>query len=246
MLLRSKILQQTINTAFNFLYPTQCRVCKSQIGFESVPYLCDECWKNIDFIIHPFCDLCGLPNINGTCSDCNAKPPRYGKLRTIAFYEGALQQAIHLFKFEGRINLAKFLIKLIVYNIPSDFNISDYDYIIPIPIHKKRLNERGFNQSYVLSKGISEIAEVEVNTNVLIRRRNTSPQSSLDREKRLQNMIGAFGLSNEEQIRGNRILVLDDVFTTGSTISEAVNVLWNADPTEVDVLTLARTPIAKL
>ncbi len=246
MLLRSDILHQTINTAINFLYPTQCRICKNQIGLETVPYMCDKCWNNIDFVLQPWCDLCGTPKINGTCADCNDKPPRFGKLRTIAFYEGALQQAIHLFKFERRIYLAKFLIQIIINNIPSDCNIADYDYIIPIPIHKQRLNERGFNQSYILSKGISKKHKVEVSTDVLIRRRNTSPQSSLDRDKRLQNIIGAFELSNEEQIQGKKILLFDDVFTTGATVSEAVNVLWSADPTEVDVLTLARTPIAEL
>ena len=90
------------------------------------------------------------------------------------------------------------------------------------------------------------IFNIEVNLDTLNRSRNTLPQSSLDREKRLINMIGAFGLSNAEQIRGKKLLVFDDVFTTGATIKEAVDVLWDADPTEVDVLTLARTPIAKL
>ena len=246
MLLRSNILHQTINTAINFLYPTQCRICKNHFGIETVPYMCDKCWGNIDFVERPWCDLCGLPKTDGTCDKCNTKPPRFGKLRTIAFYEGAVQQAIHIFKFERRLYFAKFLIQLIIDNVPSDCDITDYDYIIPIPIHKRRLNERGFNQCFVLCKGISKKFKVEVKTDVLTRRKNTSPQSSLDRDKRMQNIIGAFGLSNEDQIQGKRILLFDDVFTTGATVSEAVNVLWSADPTEVDVLTLARTPVTEL
>ena len=246
MAFSSNFLQQTINSAFNFLYPTQCRICKNQIALETVPYMCDNCWNNINFVIQPWCDICGTSEIEGTCAACDTNPPRYGKLRTIALYEGVLQQTIHLFKFEKRINIAKYLIQLIIDNIPADCNIIEYDYIIPIPIHKKRLIERGFNQSYILSKGISNIFNIEVNLDTLNRSRNTLPQSSLDREKRLINMIGAFGLSNAEQIRGKKLLVFDDVFTTGATIKEAVDVLWDADPTEVDVLTLARTPIAKL
>lgn len=239
-------LQQTFNTAINFLYPTQCRICENQIGLSTVPFLCHICWDKIDFINPPFCDICGTPNIDGTCVECETNPPRYGKLRTIALYEGTLQQAIHLFKFEKRKNLAKYLIQLIIDNTSWDFNITEYDYIIPIPIHKIRLNERGFNQSIILSKGIAENYHVDVRTDLLIRRRNTSAQSSLDREKRKSNIIGAFGLVNREQLQGKKLLVFDDVFTTGATVQEAVNVLWEADPTEIDVLTLARTPMTRL
>ena len=242
MRLRLDTLQQTFNTAINFLYPTQCRICEKQIGLSAVPFLCNICWDKIDFINPPFCDICGIPNIDGTCEACETNPPRFGKLRTIALYEGALQQAIHLFKFEKRTNFAKYLIQLIIDNASWDFNITEYDYIIPIPIHKIRLNERGFNQSIILSKGIAENYDVDVRTDLLIRRRHTSAQSSLDREKRKSNIIGAFGLENREQLQGKKLLVFDDVFTTGATVQEAVNVLWEADPTEIDVLTLARTP----
>ena len=246
MMLRSDFLQQTFNTAINFLYPTQCRICEDQIGLYAVPYLCKVCWDRIDFVKPPFCEICGIPDIDGTCAECETNPPRYGKLRTIALYKDALQQAIHLFKFEKRPNIAKYLIQLIIDNTPSDCNMTEYDYIIPIPIHKVRLNERGFNQCIILSKGIAENCRVDVRTDVLIRRRNTSPQSSLDREKRLKNIIGAFGLEKREHLQGKKILVFDDVYTTGTTVREAVNVLWEADPTEIDVLTLARTPIVQL
>lgn len=242
MRLRLDTLQQTFNTAINFLYPTQCRICEKQIGLSAVPFLCNICWGQIGFINPPFCDICGTPNIDGTCAECDTNPPRYGKLRTIALYDGALQQAIHLFKFEKRTNFAKYLIQLIVDNTSWDFNITEYDYIIPIPIHKIRLNERGFNQSIILSKGIAENYHVDVRTDLLIRRRHTAAQSSLDREKRKSNIIGAFGLANREKLQGKKLLVFDDVFTTGATVQEAVNVLWEADPSEVDVLTLARTP----
>lgn len=242
MRLRTDFLQQTFNTAINFLYPTQCRICENQIGLYAVPFLCNVCWDSIDFIKPPFCEICGTPNIDGTCADCDTNPPRYGKLRTIALYKGALQQAIHQFKFEKRKNVAKYLIQLLIEHIPSDCNINEYDYIIPIPIHKIRLNERGFNQSIILSNGIAENYHVDVRTDLLIRRKNTSPQSSLDREKRKSNIIGAFDLEKREHLQAKKLLVFDDVFTTGATIQEAVNVLWEADPTEIDVLTLARTP----
>lgn len=238
---RPNILQQTIETAITFLYPAQCRVCEKQLGLESVPYMCGECWDGIPLIEPPWCEMCGIPNTEGKCDECATTPPPYGKLRTIAYYESALQQAIHFFKFEKRTSLAKPLTQLTMEHFPDDCNISEYDFILPIPIHKKRLRERGFNQATLLAKGIAKNVGVQVVTDALVRHRNTSPQSSLDREARQTNIVGAFELKKKEVVRNKRILVLDDVYTTGATVREAVKVLWDADPIEVDVLTLART-----
>ena len=119
--------------------------------------------------------------------------------------------------------------------------MSEYDFILPVPIHKKRLRERGFNQATLLANGIGKSEGVPVLTETLIRHRHTVAQSNLDREARQQNIIGAFEIRNPDIIRGKRLLIFDDVFTTGSTIREAVHELWTADPAEVDVLTLART-----
>ena len=243
MQLRPNILQQTLETAITFLYPAQCRVCEKPLGLESVPYMCGECWNDIPLIEPPWCEICGIPNIIGKCDACATSDPRYGKLRTIAYYESALQQAIHLFKFEKRTSLAKPLTQLTMEHIPDDCNITEYDFILPIPIHKKRLRERGFNQATLLAKGLARTTGIQVVTDALVRHRNTSPQSSLDREARQTNIVGAFKLQKKEVVRNKRILVLDDVFTTGATVREAVKVLWNADPVEVDVLTLARAVI---
>ncbi|MDE0484928.1 MAG: ComF family protein [Candidatus Poribacteria bacterium] len=240
MQVRPNILQQTLETAITFLYPAQCRVCEKQIGLESVPYMCDACWDDIPLIEPPWCEMCGIPNAKGKCDACATTPPPYGKLRTIAFYESALQQAIHLFKFEKRTSLAKPLAQLTMDYIPDDCDITDYDFILPIPIHKKRLRERGFNQATLLANGIAKNVGIQVVTDALVRHRNTSPQSSLDREARQTNIVGAFELQKKEIVRNKRILVLDDVFTTGATVREAVKVLWDVDPIEVDVLTLAR------
>ncbi len=237
---RPNILQQTLETAITFLYPAQCRVCEKPLGLESVPYMCDACWNDMPLIEPPWCEMCGTPNTEDVCDECATTPPPFGKLRTIAFYEVALQQAIHLFKFEKRTTLAKPLAQLMIRHISNDFNMADYDFILPIPIHKKRLRERGFNQATLLANGIAKTKNIPVVTDVLVRHKNTSPQSSLDREARQTNIVGAFELQRKEVVQDKRILVLDDVFTTGATVREAVKVLWNADPVEIDVLTLAR------
>jgi len=235
------LLRDISETAITFLYPAECRVCKEFLGATPIPYICNNCWQDIQFLEAPWCDICGTPVINGLCEACATAPPRYGKLRTLAFYQTTLQQAIHFFKFEKKRVFARPLIQLINAHIPSDCNIAEYDFILPVPIHKKRLRERGFNQATLLANGIAKTEGVPVLTDTLIRYRHTVAQSSLDREARQQNLRGAFTIRNPDIIRGKRLLIFDDVFTTGATIREAVSELWTADPAEVDVLTLART-----
>lgn len=235
------LLRDMYETAITFLYPAECRVCKEFLGVTTIPYICDNCWQDIHFVESPWCDICGMPNINGLCEACAITPPRYGKLRSIAFYQTTLQQAIHCFKFEKKKVLARHLIQLINAHIPSDCRIAEYDFILPVPIHKKRQQERGFNQATLLANGIAKTEGVPVLKDTLVRHRHTVAQSSLDREARQQNLVGAFTIRNPDIIRGKRLLIFDDVFTTGATIREAVSELWTADPAEVDVLTLART-----
>ena len=235
------VLREMFETAIVFLYPAKCRVCEDFLGVTSMPYICANCWQDIQFLEPPWCDICGAPDINGLCDACATSPPRYGQLRSIALYQTTLQQAIHLFKFEKKKGFARHLIQLINAHIPADCGIATYDFILPIPIHKKRLRERGFNQATLLADGIAKAGRVRVLTNTLVRKRHTVAQSSLDREARQQNIVGAFEVLEPSMIRGKRLLVIDDVFTTGATIREAVSELWTADPTEIDVLTLART-----
>ena len=235
------LLRDIFETAVVFLYPAECRVCEEFLGVTSVPYICNNCWQDIQFLESLWCDICGIPGVDGRCDTCAISPPRYGKLRSIAFYQTTLQEAIHLFKFEKKKVLVQHLIQLVNAHMPLDCCIADYDFVLPIPIHKKRLRERGFNQATLLANGIVEAEGVPVLTDMLVRKRHTVAQSSLDREARQQNIVGAFEVRDPDIIRGKNLLVIDDVFTTGATIREAVSELWTADPAEIDVLTLART-----
>ena len=234
-------LRDMFETAIVFLYPAKCRVCDGFLAVTAIPYVCVDCWQDVQFIEPPWCDICGTPGVNGLCDECAISPPRYGKLRTIAFYHTSLQQAVQLFKFQKKKVFAQHLSQLINAHIPSDCDIAEYDFVLPIPIHKKRLRERGFNQAVPLADGVAKVADIPVLTDTLVRKRYTVAQSSLEREERQQNIIGAFEVRNPDVIRGKRLLIIDDVFTTGATIREAVSELWTADPTEIDVLILART-----
>ena len=104
------LLQETLKTAIVFLYPAKCRVCEAFLEVTSIPYICPDCWQDIQFVEPPWCDICGTPDVNGLCDECATNPPRYGKLRSIAFYQTTLQHAIHLFKFQKKKVFAKHLI----------------------------------------------------------------------------------------------------------------------------------------
>lgn len=213
-----------------------------------VHYICDTCWGQIEFLSRPWCELCGTPlsfsasNPSDVCADCRKQPPRYGKRRAIAFYEPTVREAIHLFKYEKKRILAKHLNLLIQEHLPADLSGTDYDFLLPIPLHTRRHRDRGFNQSEWIAQSIAEIWNVPVRTDILFRIKDTAPQSSMNsREERIENIADAFEVPSLATISNQRILLVDDIYTTGTTVDEASKVLLTANPAEVDVLTFART-----
>lgn len=221
------------------------------MGIPQVPYICGECWAKIEWLEPPWCEHCGIPvrdqnslasNSTITCSECLASPPSYGKLRATGFYEPTLREAIHLLKYERKQVLAKQLIRLMQCHLPGDSSGEDYDLLLPIPLHRKRLRKRGFNQSELIATGVSRIWNVPVRKDILLRVRNTVALSTLDSQaERIDTITGAFEIRYPESIQGKRLLLVDDIFTTGTTIYEAVRVLKPANPSIIDVLVLCRT-----
>ncbi len=155
-------------------------------------------------------------------------------------YENRLKEAIHTFKFKGRPEVGRYLVSLIAHNISILAN--KIDLIVPMPITEKRLKERGFNQSYIISWEISKIIHKPVADEALIKAKETNDQYLLSKEERKKNIRGAFAIKKPEIVNGRRILLVDDLYTTGSTASEASYVLNKAKPTSVIFFGLARTP----
>ena len=221
------------------------------MGIGKVPYICDECWAKIECLEPPWCERCGisfdirdtsLANPHEICPACLANPPLYGKLRATAFYEPTVREAIRLLKYEKKKVLAKHLMLLMQQRLPADISGEDYDMLVPIPLHRERYRKRGFNQSELLADGVSGVWRVPVRNDVLLRIRNTVALSSLNSHaERVETITGAFDVRYPESIRGKRLLLIDDIFTTGTTIDEAIRVLQPANPSNVDVLVLCRT-----
>ncbi len=235
-------MNRWLESLLTFIYPAKCRLCKMPMGVGQVHYLCDECWGQIECLAPPWCQICGVPHRNVVCADCRAQSPLYDRFRSIAFYEPTLREAIHLLKYDKKLILAKHLIHLIQAHLPADLSATDYDVLLPIPLHTRRYRERGFNQAERIAQGIEQVWKVPICTDILVRVKNTDPQSRMkSRQERMENIAGAFLVRSPDVICGQKLLLIDDIFTTGTTVNEALKVLRAANPTSVDVLTLART-----
>jgi competence protein ComFC len=156
------------------------------------------------------------------------------------FFSDRLRDALLAFKFRQRKDVGRFLIGLLREKIKR---LSErFELIVPLPVTEGRLRERGFNQTYVLSEEIGRIAGRPVDCRSLVKTKETQDQYTLSRDDRMRNLVGAFAARNNEGIKGRRILLVDDLFTTGATLSEASKVLLHAKVARVEVFALARTP----
>jgi ComF family protein len=174
------------------------------------------------------------------CGDCQLNPPPFEANRAIGYYQGILREIIHLFKYQGKVGLGKYLADLMNQAYPQKWPRESFDVIIPVPLHIKKLSEREFDQALILAKGISQLQGIPLIYGNLVRKRWTESQATLDKKGRWSNVKGAFSLRNPEAIKGQKILLVDDVYTTGATIKECAAVLKEAKAKEIYVYTLAR------
>lgn len=148
--------------------------------------------------------------------------------------------AIHLFKYNSKIEVGGILGEMMAQYDYDSLNIGDNSLLIPVPLHPLRLKNRGFNQALILAKHVARKFSLPLDFATLKRSVDTKPQVNLGRSERLKSIKGAFEVSNEQKIRGEKILLVDDVYTTGSTVKECTRVLIEKGAKEVSVLTLAR------
>jgi ComF family protein len=175
------------------------------------------------------------------CGECRLDPPPFGVCRSPGLYEGGLKQCIHLFKYDGRRELARPFGLLMAECVSREFREVGFDALVPVPLHRSKLHARGFNQAELLARELGRRMGVPVANRALVRLEARDPQSTLTRAARLENIRGLFAVSDRERVAGRRFLLIDDVFTTGATVDECVRVLLKNGAVAVDVCTLAIT-----
>jgi len=217
------------------------------------PFLCPTCTSGFLPVESPQCSRCGMvfksrQGEDHVCGECVDSPKRFQIARSAGIYKDTLMAVIHCFKYKGKTQLARPLGVLLFTAFINFWDKMSMDLIVPVPLHVKKLRMRGFNPSFLLVKDWVRIAEflhveladIPIDTTVLERRRWTEPQTGLGRKERLANIKNAFHIRDGSKITGKRILLVDDVYTTGATVNECAKVLLRGGAGHVDVLTLAR------
>ncbi len=224
----------------NLFFPLFCVICNEPLEPGNRVFLCSGCLAQVKRMRKPVCEKCGRPDCTGVCKECRKTHQYYSIARAAGIYDGVLRECIHKLKYGRELYLAKILVSLMVDTLKELPELAQGDLIIPVPLHRVRERERGFNQAYLLTKGISNVLKIGVSSGNLGRVRETTPQIDLPRSVRLSNVRGIFGVRDSSEFNGKKLLLIDDVFTTGSTVNECSKTLIEAGASKVSVLTAAR------
>lgn len=209
----------------SFLFPNPCVCCMRAAGRNR--FLCPACEK--DFSFYPTtntCKTCGAPVPTGadTCGKCLSLKPAYTQLAVCAPYSGALRTALHRYKFYDRTDLAASFALMLGTQLRR-LGLTDFQAVVPVPLSRERLKQRGYNQSELIARLVAKEFKVPCISGALIRTRNTQQQAMLRKEQRSKNVRGAFALCDAGALRDMRVLLMDDIFTTGATMREAARIL---------------------
>ncbi len=229
--------------AADLLYPPHCLACGRDTGNGHAGGLCMECRDSISFICGPACARCSSPvghhARTGGCPHCTRKNFAFTGAAAAGRYDGLLRELVLQLKYGHRPVLARPLGALMAARVRGG-DAAGMDLVVPVPLHRKKFRERGFNQAELLARRVASRLHLALRNDVLLRTKDTQAQTGLDRSSRRKNVEKAFAVRNGADIRGARILLVDDVMTTGSTLSECASALKRAGASKVEVLVAAR------
>lgn len=216
-------INEIIKYVINLIYPNVCGICDK---------LCDD----------DICKKCEIKLNDISKIKIDRYTNKYFKKHLYIFkYEGIIKERLIKYKFNERNYIYKAFVKFMLKNKKICDFLKNYDIIIPVPIHTKRRMERGYNQSALIAKAISKkIPPIDYLEDVLIKKINNKPQSTKNKSERKNNVIGAYYMKNKEKINNKKILLLDDIYTTGNTVNECCKILQSANPKCIDVITIAK------
>lgn len=226
----------------NAILPPRCLSCGKVIFSEDS--LCAECFRNINFITEPVCQHCGTPLPDSVsrgilCPSCLTVRDPFRFCRSAVLYDDFSKKLILDFKFSDHLE-NKILLSRWLYQAGKDIFANGTDLIIPVPLHYTRLIKRKYNQSAILADELSKLSSIPVDYKTLKKLKHTRPQVSCNGKERMINIRHAFEVTKNEDIKNKRVVLIDDVYTTGSTLKECAKVLKRAGAKSVDALTVAR------
>lgn len=234
---------------FNLVFPKRCLLCNKSPEGGTAENICPVCIDKIPFIKESVCPRCGIPfkfsytledNPDYLCGNCRNTLPLFHKALSACRYSGIMKEILIAYKYQNKPHMGSDLVSIMLkFQAEKILKLSP-ELIIAVPLHIKRLRERGYDQSYILADGIGRYLNIPVSCGNLIRTLHTAPQVDLTGEERLKNVKGAFSILDSSELKDRAILLIDDVFTTGATIRECTKIIRGAAAAKVYVLTIAR------
>lgn len=233
----------TSSLALNLFFPPRCAACG--VPVEQAHTLCRTCFESLHIVTPPACAICGFPfdyevGDGALCGACLEKAPPYDKGWAALRYDEAAKSLVARLKYADKTHLAPFLGRFMA--AQGREMLVGADYLIPVPLHWRRMFERHYNQSLLLAREVAKVSGIPLLADGMKRTRHTPPQASMNRKERLENVRGAFAVTEKgkEAIKGKIVVLIDDVMTTGATLHACCKSLRHAGARDVRVLTLAR------
>lgn len=225
----------------DFLLPPTCPACRTMVSHDGS--YCPECWARLEFITAPLCACCGLPlafdlGADAQCGECLLLRPRFTSARSAFLYTGAAREVLLAFKNGGREYLAAQMAPPMA-RAGGDW-FEDQPVLVPVPLHRWRFWQRGFNQSALLAQAIARQKHCDVMVDALLRIRPTRRSRGMSRKQRAANVRGVFRVNDPEVVIGRTVILIDDVLTTGATAQACARLLLRKGAKKVHVLTWAR------
>ena len=237
--------QNIFKNIVDVIYTPACLGCSDILQPEKEKYFCGNCHEQIRYLNKSICPVCGIaffdsPAGNHLCGKCLEQRPYFSLARAVAAYEKVIMEAVHRFKYGRDLSTGSILSSFMAdFQFPG-FDYRNYSLIVPVPLHIKKLRERGFNQSVILAQALKKKWQISLNYFLLKRSKFTLTQTGLDKEEREKNIKGAFEVTSAKNVKDKNIILVDDVYTTGATLNECAKTLRKAGAKDVAVLTLAR------
>jgi ComF family protein len=240
-------MKEYIESFLELLYPEKntCFICNTYDESINEKYLCADCEKKLNRIMPPVCIKCSKPinydSLNCLCPDCSVYDRIFEMSKSPFLYEGIIKDSIYSFKYYNKPYFYKLFGNCLL-SYMNDIGYTDFDYIVSVPLHKSKMRTRGYNQSELIAKYLSDKLFIPY-ADVLKRTKKTVKQSQQSKDERRKNLRDAFGVKSPHKyknIKNSNVLLVDDVYTTGSTADECSKTLLNYGVSKVYVITVAR------
>lgn len=238
-------LSAICDAALNLIFPPVCQICGEERAGPADGYVGGKCWSGVKFLAGPVCERCGLPydgsiHQSFVCSNCADVKLHFRFARSAVVANPLLLQIIHRYKYNRALCFEPFLADLLIRQACPRLKEGQWDFITPVPLHPAKQREREFNQAERLARHLGRAAQIPVRTDLLRRVKPTETQTKLSRAGRAENVQNAFAPRSRVKLAGLRIILVDDVMTTGATTSACAKILRGIGAEDVGVWTVAR------